>query len=192
MSNMYSFEGVMDLRDPVTFGSVYDAHRRGVHAAAFRVLNSAVAADDVVQDVFLRVWRDPDRFDPRRGELGSYLRLVARSRAVDVWREREARGRAEDRLKALLVRDVARPEVEPLHVVLASADRAAIRAALRGLPGPQREALVLAYWCGMTTDQIAVRVGVPLGTAKGRIRLGLARLRAELAGGEPRPVPAAA
>ena len=171
----------MDLSDPVTFGRVYDEHRRSVHATAFRVLNSSAAAQDVVQDVFLRVWRNPQKFDSRRGELGSYLRLMARSRAVDLWREGQASGRAEDRLKIVAGTEVPRPEQQPDHLALASADRSTVRAALGRLPGPQREALVLAYWGGLTADQIALRAGVPLGTAKSRIRLGLSRLREELA-----------
>jgi RNA polymerase sigma-70 factor (ECF subfamily) len=170
----------MDLSDPVTFGRVYDEHRRGVHATACRVLNSSAAAQDVVQDVFLRVWRNPQKFDSRRGELGSYLRLMARSRAVDLWREGQASGRAEDRLKTVLCYDATRPDAQPDHLALASADRSTVRAALCRLPVPQREALVLAYWGGLTADQIAARAGVPLGTAKSRIRLGLARLRSEL------------
>jgi RNA polymerase sigma-70 factor (ECF subfamily) len=170
----------VDLSDPVTFGRIYDEHRRGVHATAYRVLNSSSAAQDVVQDVFLRVWRNPHKFDAGRGEIGSYLRLMARSRAVDMWREGQASGRAEDRLKAVVAQDAPRPDVQPDHLALASADRTTVRDALGRLPDPQREALVLAYWGGLTADQIALRAGVPLGTAKSRIRLGLARLRSEL------------
>jgi RNA polymerase sigma-70 factor, ECF subfamily len=171
----------MDLSDPVTFGRVYDEHRRGVHATAYRVLKSSSGAQDVVQDVFLRVWCNPRKFDARRGELGSYLRLMARSRAVDLWREGQASGRAEDRLKAVVGREPPGVDVQPDHLALASADRSTVCAALGRLPNPQREALVLAYWGGLTADQIAARAGVPLGTAKSRIRLGLARLRADLA-----------
>jgi RNA polymerase sigma-70 factor, ECF subfamily len=170
----------MDLSDPVTFGRIYDEHRRGVHATAYRVLNSSSAAQDVVQDVFLRVWRNPHKFDAGRGEIGSYLRLMARSRAVDMWREGQASGRVEDRLKAVVAQDAPRPDAQPDHLALASADRTTVRDALGRLPDPQREALVLAYWGGLTADQIALRAGVPLGTAKSRIRLGLARLRSEL------------
>lgn len=170
----------MDLSDPATFGRIYDEHRRGVHATAFRVLGSTAAAQDVVQDVFLRVWRNPAKFDARRGELGSYLRLMARSRAVDLWREGQASGRAEDRLKVVVAHDPPRFDAQPDHLAMASADRTTVRAALNRLPEAQREALVLAYWGGMTADQIAERAGVPLGTAKSRIRLGLARLRTEL------------
>src|SRR3954465_9025800 len=87
------------LSDPKYFEKVYDEHSRGVYAAAFRILGNAAQAQDVVQDVFLRLWRRPGAFDARRGELGSYLRLMARSRALDLWREGQALGRAPDRLK---------------------------------------------------------------------------------------------
>jgi RNA polymerase sigma-70 factor (ECF subfamily) len=193
LSDFYDFlEQAMDLSDPITFGRVYDEHRRSVHATAFRVLNSSAAAQDVVQDVFLRVWRNPSKFDARRGELGSYLKLMARSRAVDLWRESQASGRAEDRLKAVVGHEPPRIEIQPDHLALASADRSTVRAALNRLPDAQREALVLAYWGGLTADQIAARAGVPLGTAKSRIRLGLARLRDELATMHPAEVAAAA
>lgn len=170
----------MDLSDPTTFGRIYDEHRRGVHAAAYRVLGSASAAQDVVQDVFLRIWRNPSKFDARRGELGSYLRLMARSRAVDLWREGQASGRAEDRLKVVVAHEPLRPDAQPDHIALEAVDRSTVRAALGRLPDAQREALVLAYWGGLTADQIAERTGIPLGTAKSRIRLGLSRLRSEL------------
>lgn len=181
----------MDLSDPTTFAAAYDEHRRGVHAAAHRVLGNPAQAQDVVQDVFLRVWRNPGTFDARRGELGSYLRLMARSRAVDLWREGQAAGRAGDRLRTAVAHEPPRLDERPDQLALHAADRRAVRDALGRLPDAQREALVLAYWGGLTADQIAHRAGVPLGTAKSRIRLGLARLRAEL-GGAPGELPVAA
>ncbi|MGI8623568.1 MAG: sigma factor, partial [Solirubrobacteraceae bacterium] len=74
----------MRLEDPITFSRVYDAHHRGVYGAAYRILNNRAQAQDVAQDVFLKVWRNPSKFDARRGELGSYLKLMARSRALDI------------------------------------------------------------------------------------------------------------
>jgi RNA polymerase sigma-70 factor (ECF subfamily) len=175
----------MDLSDPLTFSRLYGEHRRAVHATAYRVLGNSAQAQDVVQDVFLRVWRNPGRFDARRGELAGYLRMMARSRAVDVWREGRAAGRAGERLKVAVATDAARHDERPEHPALESTERFAVHEALRRLPEPQREALVLAYWGGLTTNQIAARAGVPLGTAKSRVRLGLARLRTELAGAMP-------
>src|SRR5215217_5910009 len=95
----------LDLSDPVQFQQAYDEHSRGAYAAALRILGNPAQAQDVVQDVFLRVWRRPRAFDARRGELGSYLRLMARSRALDLWREGQAAGRASDRLKLAVARE---------------------------------------------------------------------------------------
>ena len=170
----------MNLNDPADFAAAYDEHARTVYATAYRVLNDATLAQDVVQDVFLRVWRRPQSFDAQRGSLATYLRLMARSRAVDVWREHQAAGRAGDRLKAEVevtadTQDDARPLVE-----LERADEAAaVRAAVSDLPQPQREAVVLAYWGGLTAEQIAARTGIPLGTAKSRLRLALGKLRVD-------------
>jgi RNA polymerase sigma-70 factor (ECF subfamily) len=168
-----------DLSRPDLFERAYDTHNRGVFAAAYRILGNAAQAEDVTQDVFLRLWRRPDRFDANRGELGSYLRLMARSRALDVWREGQALGRAGDRLKLVVDRDEGRVDDRPTAAAERDDDRATVREALRRLPVAQREALVLAYWGGLTADQIARRAHVPLGTAKSRIRLGLAKLREE-------------
>ena len=177
----------MDLSDPTTFGAVYDEHSRGVYGAALRILGDPARAQDVAQDVFLRVWRNPSRFDARRGELGSYLRLMARSRALDLYREGQAAGRASDRLKLVVAQQEPRTDERPPEAAERDESRSAVRDALRRLPEAQREALVLAYWGGMTADEIARRSGVPVGTAKSRLRLGMAKLRAEVGGlaGDP-------
>ena len=171
----------MDLRDPQQFSHVYDQHHRAVYAVAQRVLADHALAADVVQDVFLRLWRRPQAFDAARGDLGTYLRLMARSRAVDLWRESQSRGRAADRLKLVVADEPPRGPDRPDDALERADDRAAVRDALRELPPAQREALVLAYWGGMTAEQIATREAIPLGTAKSRIRLGLAKLRGEVA-----------
>jgi RNA polymerase sigma-70 factor (ECF subfamily) len=169
----------MDLSDPTTFSRVYDEQSRGVYAAAYRILGNAAQAQDVVQDVFLRVWRRPSSFDSRRGELGSYLRLMARSRALDLWREGQASGRASDRLKVVVSGQESRAEDRPALMAERSDVGRTVRAALRELPENQREAVVLAHYGGLTADEIARRSNVPLGTAKSRIRLGLTKLREE-------------
>jgi RNA polymerase sigma-70 factor (ECF subfamily) len=182
----------IDLSDPAAFGRAYDQHHRGAYAAAYRILGDAAQAQDVVQDVFLRLWRRPRTFDERRGELGSYLRLMARSRALDLWRESQAIGRASDRLKLVVGQTEPRVDDRPEPAAERDGDRSTVRAALSRLPRPQREALVLAYWGGMTADEIARRSDVPLGTAKSRIRLGLARLRDECSEALAAELPAAA
>ena len=131
--------------------------------------------------MFLRLWRRPGSFDPSRGDLGTYLRLMGRSRALDLWRESQVRGRAAERLKVVDGTEEPRFEEHPALLAEREQDNAEVREALGKLPEAQREAIVLAYWGGLTADQIARRAHVPLGTAKSRIRLGLARLRDEFA-----------
>jgi RNA polymerase sigma-70 factor, ECF subfamily len=163
--------------ESTTFEEMYRRHWRGVFGAAYRVLGRVAEADDVAQEVFTRHWRDPRRFDARRGELGSYLRLMARSRALDLWRREHAAQRARDRLALLSVSEEVPTADRPLEAAGQRGLRAPIREAMRKLPELQREALVLAYWGGLTADEIARHAGVPLGTAKSRIRMGLDRLR---------------
>ncbi len=160
------------------FDALYRAHARGVYAAAHRVLGRDSEAEDITQEVFLRYWRDPDRFDPSRGELGGYLRLMARSRALDLWRQEQAAGRACERLRAVSRREEeAHSENRPASVAERTEQRELVWAALSGLPSDQREALVLYYWGSMSADEIARRSGVPFGTARSRMRLGLEKLR---------------
>ena len=172
----------LDLRNPSRFAEVFDQHAAGVHSAALAILHDAARAEDVVQDVFLRLWRRPDAWDPARAPLGAYLRLMARSRALDLWREGDVRDRARRRAQDAAVADPAPSTTEtPETAALRSAESEALRAALDELSEEQRSAVALAYWGGLTAEQIADRVGIPLGTAKSRIRLGLRRLRAVLA-----------
>lgn len=176
-------KATVNLADAATFSRIYDIHHRAVYATAYRVLNNQAQAQDVAQDVFFKLWRTPTKFDASRGELGSYLRLMARSRALDLWREGQAAGRAGDRLKLVVAQQEGRVEDRPAAMAEREGDRRSIHAALRALPASQREAVVLAYWGGLTADEIARKAGVPLGTAKSRIRLGLTKLRDELSGG---------
>jgi RNA polymerase sigma-70 factor (ECF subfamily) len=168
-----------DLSDPAVFERVYDEHSRSVYAAAYRILGNAAQAQDVVQDVFLRLWRRPKTFDAARGELGPYVRMMARSRALDLWREGQAAGRASDRLKLAVAQEPRDEDDRPSTHVERGEDAATVRAAVRRLPEAQREAVVMAYWGGLTADEIARKIEVPLGTAKSRIRLGLEKLRTE-------------
>ncbi len=139
------------------------------------VLGDPARAQDVVQEVFLRLWRRPEAFDMRRGDLGPYLRVMARSRALDVHREHRATERIADRLRLRSERAEAAPDPR------LAPEREDLRVALSTLPDGQREAVVLTYWAGLTAEEVARHAGVPLGTAKSRVRLGVIRLRAAYA-----------
>ncbi len=168
------------LESHADFSSAYRAHRQLAFSAAKRVLGDAAAAEDVVQDVFTSLWRDPSKFDPRRGSLPGYVAMMARSRAVDRVRSRNAGTAAVDRLA---VRDadrgVAHDSPAERAITRDEADR--VLAAVGGLPPAQRDAVLLAYGRGLTTAEIARASGVPLGTAKSRLRLGVQGARAALA-----------
>lgn len=179
----------MNLSDPNIYSEVYEQHHRGVYAAAYRILGDPAKAQDVVQDVFMKVWLKPESFDSRRGELGSYLRLMGRSRALDLWREAQASGRAGDRLKVQVSIEGDKGPDGPERVAEQRSARRDLTSALKTLPEQQREAVVLAYWGGLTAQEVARRVNVPLGTAKSRIRLGLGKLREEF---DENPLAAAA
>ncbi|WP_210493094.1 sigma-70 family RNA polymerase sigma factor [Patulibacter sp. SYSU D01012] len=174
----------MDLRDPDSFARAYAEHAPAAATAAAAILAPAgrrADVEDVVHDVFVRVWRDPKGFDPARGPFGAYVRMVARSRALDLLRSGQAAGRATERLATA-------PLPASADVVVSEAERREARRALlramAALPQPQREAIALACWGDLTASEIADRAGLPLGTVKGRLRLGLARMRAELESSE--------
>ena len=167
----------MDLRDPSTFSRVYADHAREVESIARRVLGDGAHAQDVAHDVFLRLWTNPGAYDPARGEIGAYLRLLARSRAIDAQRTRRAGECAGERFRHDVAADPHVAEFAPASAEMREVRRDLGRA-LRPLPDAQREAVVLAYWGDLPDSQVASRSGVPLGTAKSRIRLGLQRLRA--------------
>lgn len=175
----------MNLRDPDQFAAFYAEYAPAAASAAAVVLAPAgrrVDVEDVVHDVFIRLWREPEQFDPARGPLGAYVRMRARSRALDLCRSGTVAGRATDRIAD------AAGRLPPVDVVAGSLERQDARMALlramAALPEPQREAIALACWGELTANQIADRSGLPLGTVKGRIRLGLMRMRAELEANE--------
>ena len=174
------------------FDEVYRDHAARVRASAMRVLKDPGRAEDVAQEVFERLWRDPERYDPQRGSLGPYLQLVARSRALDAWRAEGAAARAADRLGTLTIRDNVAQEDQPDSVAERRDTAHRLLAAVRRLPASQREAVLLAHWGGMSSSEIAEHTGVPLGTAKSRLRLAHEKLREDWAEAEPTPTSAVA
>lgn len=169
----------MRLSNPEAFERAYREHRAAAFAAAVHVLRDAAAAEDVVQDAFMQLWNRPGAFDDRRGSLRSYITLLARSRAIDRWRTQGVQESTVERLNATLAREL---EGSAAERAIARDRSARAVSVIDRLPAPQREAILLAFGGGLTTSEIAAAVGVPLGTAKSRVRLGLAKLR-DLAGG---------
>lgn len=171
---------VSALNNPTGFTRAYRAYAPRAFAAAYRVLGEAAAAEDVVQDVFLTLWRSPEKFDPRRGNLPGYVAMMARSRAVDRMRSRHAGEAAVERLGR---RDEERggEQESPLDVAIRREERSRALDAVAKLPTPQREAVLLAYGRDLSAAETAAAAGVPLGTAKSRLRLGVRKAKESVA-----------
>lgn len=168
-----------DLRDPLQFNDAYRRLSPLALAAANRVLRDEAAAEDVVQDVFMHLWLRPSAFNPERGTLTSYVTMLARSRAVDRWRTRGARESAVERSAAAA--RVERVDLESAAEPVIRRERShKLLGALEELPTDQRDAVLLAYGRGLTAQEIARATGIPLGTAKSRVRLGLRKARETL------------
>jgi RNA polymerase sigma-70 factor (ECF subfamily) len=157
------------------FAVVYERHAADVFRAANEVLHDVTLAEEVVQDVFLALWRGSG-YDESRGALGSYLRLLARSRALDIWRRGRARERTVARVQA---RHVPVDGDTTQESVVRAADREQTRTAVRRLPDEQRQVIALTYWGGLSVQEAAAIEGIPVGTAKSRVRLALGKLAAD-------------
>lgn len=164
---------------PAEFADAYDQHVAGVVRTAHAVLRDHGLAEEVAHDVFLGLWRD-DRFDPARGDLEPFLRRLARNRAVDVWRRRRTSAQVMSRMEHLaMVAHRAGATDDPHARCTRAADERVTRAAVRGLPADQRDAIALTYWGEMTVAEAATTLEIPLGTAKSRVRLALRKLSAD-------------
>ena len=158
-------------RDQSVMSDLYDQFGSYVFGLAARVIGDRHAAEDVTQDVFLSIWERPEAFEPARGRLRTFLGTLAHRRAVDVVRREEARRRRAARDAAT---GVPIPDVGELAMAIVAAEQ--VRAEVDRLPREQRDAIELAYFGGRTYRQVAEELGIPEGTAKSRMRLGLRRI----------------
>lgn len=163
--------------DDAALAAVYDEHAAYVCGLARRVCRDRAMADDVTQDVFVHLWSHADTYDPTRASLRTWLGLLTHRRAIDRIRSEDARRRREDRDHRRALPTAAAIDDEVLRALAT----APVAAALAALPAAQRRCVTLAYVEGLTFREVATELGIPEGTAKSRIRLGLAKLAASLA-----------
>jgi len=155
--------------------------QRRVYGLALGVISDPALAEDIAQEAFARAWRHAPAYDHRRGSVAAWLLTITRNLAIDTLRMRRAEPADPDVIVALQVPASGKG---PDDAAAASDEAAKVRAAVERLPHDQRRALVLAAFYGRTAKEISVAEGIPLGTAKTRIRSGMLKLRAELAVGE--------
>jgi RNA polymerase sigma-70 factor, ECF subfamily len=154
---------------------LYDAHNRRAIGLAYRILGDLGDAEEVVQEVFLSAWRSGHTYDPSRGSTQTWILSMVRNRSIDVLRARKRRP------VEPLAEGVDPPDTEDVPAqAVSNVEADAARVAMNSLPPEQKQVIELAYFGGLSHREIATQLAAPIGTVKGRIRLGLDHLRAAM------------
>ena len=169
-------------KDPEAFEVFYDRHGGVAFSLAYRILGDRTAAEDCIQEAFISIWRSGARFDRTRGSVRSWTLSIVRNRAIDALRSKAGKA------PKLTFDDDAILESRPAEELtddeaMRHETATEVRGALSQLPGEQSKVIQLAYFGGFSQSEIAGMLNVPLGTVKGRMRLGLEKIRGELAEG---------
>ncbi|GAC1419831.1 MAG: sigma-70 family RNA polymerase sigma factor [Acidobacteriaceae bacterium] len=159
----------LNTGDERAMSTLYDRYSRVVYSVALRVLNDPASAEDILQEIFMQIWRNPDSFSAARGSLGGWLAVVSRNRSIDTLRRRRPSTALEDVILTSSTNLAAESERNFMM------ERA--RGVIANLPTEQRKTLQMAFFDGLTHSEIAEMTGDPLGTVKTRIRSGLLTLR---------------
>lgn len=171
--------------DADAFRSLFDRYAPIANALALRVVRQTHLAEEIVQEAFMAVWRNPNGYDPSRGSVRAWLMGTVHHRAVDLVRREEAHRRRAEAAIPGAAEELEDHADEVAGAMDRPAERLAVRAALRGIPEEQRDVIRLMYFEGLTQSQIAEATGLPLGTVKSRALLGMRRLRTTLGGLAP-------
>ena len=174
---LYADEDLMSLvegGDAQAFAVLYDRHDRVVYSLAYRMMGEKRAAEDLAQDAFLKVWRSAGSYRLERGSVRTWILSVVRNQGIDQLRSIASRRRMQDKMEAIS------PNSQPSEAfseAWRNSQRELVRAAMSTLPQEQLKILELAYFSGYTHVEIADILDLPLGTVKGRMRLGLKKIR---------------
>ncbi len=156
------------------FARLYDRHSRAAYSLAYRMMGERQASEDLVQEAFLDVWRAATSYRTQKGSVRTWVLSIVHNRGIDQLRSAASRRRTQDRAQATAL--ISQPS-EAFAETWRSSQREQVREALRGLPSEQLKVLELAYFSGYTHVEIADLLDLPLGTVKGRMRLGLKKIR---------------
>ncbi|GGN99054.1 RNA polymerase sigma factor [Saccharibacillus kuerlensis] len=170
-------------RDAGALEHLYDIYERPVYAFAYRLLNDAMAAEEAVQELFLRIWNNAERYDSSHGKLSTWMFALARNISIDMLRRRNARAAAvpvEDEQLNTVIDETSDTEL----AVERTLEGEQIRSALDQLGEEQQQVIDLIYYKGLTQQEVSDRCAIPLGTVKSRVRLALKQLHKRLSGME--------
>lgn len=180
LTNNNDAEIVIPLQEgrPEAIEVMYDRYAGLAYGLALRIVGDPGRAEDVVQEVLVSVWRKPDRYDPARGSFRTWLMTLVRNRSIDslrgTWRRQGGDMELGDDLQDLSGHS------DPWPAVALSLERDVLREALASLPADQRQAVELAHYGGLSHSEIATKLGLPLGTVKGRLRLAMEKMHSFL------------
>jgi RNA polymerase sigma-70 factor, ECF subfamily len=173
---------LVERKDPGAFEILYDRHGGAAYSLAHRIVGDPGAAEDVTQEAFLSIWRSGARFDPARGSVRSWTLGVVRNRSIDALRRQAGKAPKLDFDDDAALAAQPAGELTDSEAIRRETARR-VRGAMRELPEEQSEVIGLAYFGGFTHSEIAQMLSMPLGTVKGRMRLGLEKIRLSLAEG---------
>jgi RNA polymerase sigma-70 factor (ECF subfamily) len=165
---------LVEQSDAEAFAMLYDRHSRPAYSLAYRMMGEKQAAEDLLQDALLKVWRAAGSYRPERGSVRTWILSIVHNRGIDQLRSLASRRRTQERVEA------SAPRVQPSEAFTQAwrnTQREQVREALGALPAEQLKILELAYFSGYTHVEISELLGVPLGTVKGRMRLGLKKVK---------------
>ncbi|MGB3635494.1 MAG: sigma-70 family RNA polymerase sigma factor [Rubrobacteraceae bacterium] len=165
---------LVENEDPQAFAVLYDRHSRPAYSLAYRLMGQRQAAEDLVQEVFLRVWRSTGSYRAERGSARTWILSIVHHRGIDLLRSTASRRRTQDKVEASA--ETVQPS-EAFSEAWRNSQREEVRQALETLPPEQLKVLELAYFSGYTHVEIAEILNLPLGTIKGRMRLGLKKIK---------------
>src|SRR5919107_2309687 len=165
---------LVEASDSEAFATLYDRHSRAAFSLAYRMMGDRQAAEDLAQDAFLKVWRGAGSYRADRGSVRTWILSIVHNRGIDQLRSHASRRRTQDRIEASAPR--SQPS-EAFAEAWRNSQRDQVREALNTLPPEQLKILELAYFSGYTHVEIAELLRLPLGTVKGRMRLGLKKIR---------------
>src|ERR671932_2582575 len=165
---------LIEAGDAEAFSTLYERHSRAVYSLAYRMVGEKQAAEDLAQDAFIKVWRNAASYRAERGSVRTWILSIVHNRGIDQLRSTASRRRTQEKIEA------SAPRSQPSEAFAQSwrnSQREQVREALKTLPSEQLKILELAYFSGYTHVEIAELLSLPLGTVKGRMRLGLKKIR---------------